>query len=193
MPCAIAGMAVHGGAIGCVPFTIPVSASNSRSDWSPTLNGLHSEYGRENGPAGVSLIPSGKNGRERKPFARSLKATEPSSRRPSDRAFETYSPNFAAERAAPPPRRREEGGRPRLLRRDIEAEDRRVGGPGDPEHLATGVHDGDVDLSEASEGSPDPDGCVAPGDAPEGWPDRGARLVRLRKALSNDVPRLPRR
>src|SRR2546422_3960079 len=29
-------MEVHGGPIGCVPFRIPVRASRSRSDWSPT-------------------------------------------------------------------------------------------------------------------------------------------------------------
>src|ERR1041385_2700113 len=93
MPFGSAGIDVQGTA---GPTSDARKLVRTRSSCRPTLNGLHAGSAVLNGPAAVSSMPSGKNGRCRKPIARSLKATEPSKRRPSADARSTYDPNPAA-------------------------------------------------------------------------------------------------
>src|SRR6266850_8100687 len=84
----------------------PIAASRFvliKSNCKPTLKGLQSLSGVLNGPAAVLLIPSGKNGRCRKPPARSVKATVPSSLSPSAIARSTYDPKPAARNEAAAP------------------------------------------------------------------------------------------
>ena len=73
-----------------------ISTELIRSSCSPTLNGLQSASGLLNGPASVPFMPSGNNGRCRKPTARSLNAIEPLRPMPSADARVTYEPKPAA-------------------------------------------------------------------------------------------------
>src|ERR1051326_6792194 len=96
MPFGKAGIEVHGTA---GPTSDARKFVRTNASTKPTLNGLHAGRAVLNGPGAVSSIPSGKNGRWRKPTARSLNATEPSNLSPSAAARSTYDPKPAARRA----------------------------------------------------------------------------------------------
>src|SRR2546428_887837 len=83
-----------------VPASVASRLALIKSTCWPTLNGLHSFNEALKGPASVLLIPSGKNGRCKTPPARSVNATEPSSRSPSAFARSTYDPRPAARNSA---------------------------------------------------------------------------------------------
>src|SRR4029079_15769485 len=93
MPFGSDGIEVHGTA---GPTRDAKKLVRTRSSCKPTLNGLQSAIAVLNGPAAVSFIPSGKNGRCRKPIARSLKENAPSNLKPSALARPTYDPKPAA-------------------------------------------------------------------------------------------------
>src|SRR5438045_4527145 len=97
MPLGSAGIDVHGTG---GPLSDARKLVRIRSSCRPTLKGLQSASAVLNGPAAVSFIPSGKNGRWRNPVARSVKATEPSNRSPSAEARSTYEPKPAARKEA---------------------------------------------------------------------------------------------
>src|SRR2546423_5774537 len=72
-----------------------------KSSCRPTLKTLQLLSSVLNGPAALLLMPSGKNGRCRNPPARSVNATDPSSRKPSAAARSTYDPKPAPRNNAP--------------------------------------------------------------------------------------------
>src|SRR6185369_2292374 len=96
MPFASAGIEVQ-------PATGPLNEARkfarTRSNCSPTLNGLQLPIAVLNGPGAVLSIPSGKDGRCRKPIARSLNANAPLNCKPSLAARSTYAPKPAARSA----------------------------------------------------------------------------------------------
>src|SRR5215468_2912313 len=83
------------------PVRMLARAGLTSASCNPTLKGLQMLIGFENGPFTVPSIPSGKNGRERKPCARLLNANLPSSITPSAAAASTYLPKPAARNCAP--------------------------------------------------------------------------------------------
>src|SRR5215470_4302637 len=99
MPWGRLGIAVQ--AEGDPPVRMLASVGLTSASCNPTLNGLQILNCFENGPFAVPLIPSGKNGRERKPCARLLNANFPSSITPSAAAASTYLPKPAARNCAP--------------------------------------------------------------------------------------------
>ena len=101
-----------------------MSTALLRSSCSPTLNGLQSASGLLKGPASVPFIPSGNNGRCRKPIARSLNAITPFRLIPSAAARVTYELKPAAVSFAPA-RSGRKIRRARLCT-NFETEDRRV-------------------------------------------------------------------
>src|SRR5438128_12515395 len=98
MPLGKLGIDVHGAA---PPLKTVWRFALIKSSCRPTLKTLHSFSSRLNGPAELLLMPSGKNGRCRNPPARSVNATEPSSRKPSANARSTYDPKPAPRNNAP--------------------------------------------------------------------------------------------
>src|SRR5262249_37252652 len=80
------------------------SACLTSATCSPTLNGLQVLSGLENGPFRVPGIPSGYNGRERKPTDRLVNANFPSSPTPSAAAASANAanaPELAVRNCAP--------------------------------------------------------------------------------------------
>src|SRR5438132_13765819 len=98
MPLGKLGIEVHGAA---PPDKTICKLVLIKSSCSPTLNTLQLFSSRLNGPAAVLLMPSGKNGRCRNPPARSVNATDPSSRKPSAAARSTYDPRPAPRNSTP--------------------------------------------------------------------------------------------
>src|SRR5262245_13711236 len=86
---------------GDPPVRILARAPLTSATCKPSLNGLQMLIGFENGPFAVPFIPSGKNGRARKPIARLLNANFPSRNTPSTAAASTNLPKPAARNCAP--------------------------------------------------------------------------------------------